>query len=236
VCANECRFGAIVLEDVAIVDPLACEGCGLCALVCPLAGTSEAPISLRLRLSGHAHAGRTAWGPMARGSLLPGGEASGKLVTRVRALADEAASREGAGLMLIDASPGTGCAVNAGLTGCDAAVVVTEPTQSGLHDMQRILDLVAWFRIRPLVVLNKADLCPGVAEEIRILCRRREVEVVGEVPFDRGVPESLCRGIVPVLGDGPGAAALRGVCDAILARIAAPSTTASGPDAAQKER
>jgi MinD superfamily P-loop ATPase len=219
VCANECRFGAITLGDVATVDPLRCEGCGLCALVCPLAGTEEMPIRIQPRLSGHAHAGKTAWGPMARGSLLAGGEASGKLVTLVRTLADEAAGRADAGQVLIDSSPGTGCPVNASLTGCDLAVVVTEPTQSGLHDLGRILDLAAWFRIRAMVVINKADLCAPVAEEIRGLCRRRHVEVVGEVPFDRGVPESLGRGIVPALGTGPGAEALKHVCTVIWDRF-----------------
>jgi MinD superfamily P-loop ATPase len=224
VCANECRFGAITLGEVATVDPLRCEGCGLCALVCPLAGTAEMPIRIQPRLSGHAHVGRTAWGSMARGSLLPGGEASGKLVTLVRTLADEAAGQADARRVLIDSSPGTGCPVNASLTGCDLAVVVTEPTLSGLHDLERVLDLVAWFRIRALVVINKADLCARVAEEIRRLCRRRNVAVVGEVPFDRGVPESLSRSIVPALGDGPGAEALREVCRAILARWEAVSS------------
>jgi len=171
---------------------------------------------------------------MARGGLLPGGEASGKLVTLVRALADEAAGREGAGQVLIDSSPGTGRPVNASLTGCDLAIVVTEPTQSGLHDMERILDLTAWFRIRALVVINKADLCARVAEEIRGLCRRRHIEVVGEVPFDRGVPESLGRSVVPALGEGPGAEALREVCKAILARLEAVRAGASQASAARR--
>ena len=233
VCANECRFNAITLGEVATVDPLRCEGCGLCALVCPLAGTAEMPIRIQPRLSGHAHVGKTAWGPMARGSLLAGGEASGKLVTLVRALADEAAGRADTGQVLIDASPGTGCPVNASLTGCDLAIVVTEPTQSGLHDLGRILDLTAWFRIQALVVINKADLCARVAEEIRRLCRRRDVAVVGEVPFDRGVPESLGRSIVPALGEGPGAEALREVCGTILARVEAVRARASQASAAR---
>ena len=232
VCANECRFDAITLTPRATVDPLRCEGCGLCALGCPLAGTEEMPVRIQPRVSGYAHVGKTAWGPMARGGLLPGGEASGKLVTLVRALADEAAGREGAGQALIDSSPGTGCPVNASLTGCDLAIAVTEPTQSGLHDLERILDLAAWFRIRALAVINKADLCARVAEEIRCLCRRRGVEVVGEVPFDRGVPESLGRSVVPALGEGPGAEALRNVCRAILARLEAVRARVSQPSAA----
>jgi MinD superfamily P-loop ATPase len=233
VCANECRFDAITLGNVATVDPLRCEGCGLCALVCPLAGTAEMPISIQPRLSGHAHVGKTAWGPMARGSLLAGGEASGKLVTLVRTLADEAAGRSDARWVLIDSSPGTGCPVNASLTGCDLAVVVTEPTLSGLHDLERVLDLAAWFRIQALVVINKADLCARVAEEIRCLCRRRGVEVVGEIPFDRGVPESLGRSVVPALGEGPGAEALQEVCRAILARSEAARAGASQTSAAR---
>jgi MinD superfamily P-loop ATPase len=123
--------------------------------------------------------------------------------------------------MIIDASPGMGCPVNASLTGCDWAIAVTEPTQSGLHDLRRALDLAAWFKVPAAVVINKADLCPEVAAEIRAACRERGVEVIGEIPFDRHVPEDLALGRAPVLGSGPAAQSLRDVCRVIWGRIAA---------------
>ncbi|MCX5685183.1 MAG: 4Fe-4S binding protein, partial [Planctomycetota bacterium] len=220
ICANECRFEAIALREQAVVDPLKCEGCGLCALVCPLAGTDEQPIRLLPRLSGYAYVGNLPNGALARGELLPGGEASGKLVTLVRRMADARAADFGHSRMIIDASPGMGCPVNASLTGCDWAIAVTEPTQSGLHDLRRALDLAAWFKVPAAVVINKADLCPEVAAEIRVACGERGIEVLGEIPFDRHVPEDLALGRAPVLGNGCAATALRDVCRAIWDRMA----------------
>lgn len=218
VCAGACRFDAIELSDVARVDPLLCEGCGLCELVCPLTGTEEAPVALHPRLDGYACAGRTPTGGLARGELLPGGEASGKLVTLVRTLAEGRAAQDEANILFIDASPGTGCPVNAALTGTDLAVVVTEPTLSGLHDLQRVLDVADWFKVPAVCLVNKADICPEVAESIRGVCRSRGVEVIGSVPFDRGVPEDVAQARVPAEGTGPGAKALAEACDAILGR------------------
>jgi MinD superfamily P-loop ATPase len=219
VCENECRFDAITLAPQATMDPLRCEGCGLCALVCPLAGTEEMPLQIVPRLSGYAYGGRTAHGPMGRGELLAGGEASGKLVTLVRQLTEGQAAEVGARQILVDASPGMGCPVNASLTGCDLAIAVTEPSRSALHDLERVLDLAQWFRVPACVVINKADVCPAMAEEIRSACGARGVEVLGEVPFDRRVPEQLARGIIPALGEGEGAAAMARVCRRILERI-----------------
>jgi MinD superfamily P-loop ATPase len=194
-------------------------GCGLCALVCPLADTAEAPIRILPRLSGYAYAGALPHGALARGELLAGGEASGKLVTLVRSLAEERAGEIGVRWLLIDASPGMGCPVNAGLTGCDAAVAVTEPTQSGLSDLERALDLAAWFKVPGWVVINKADICPEMAQLIRRRCSERGVDVIGEVPFDRRVPEDLAVGRIPSEGEGPGGRAIAGVCRTILSRV-----------------
>jgi MinD superfamily P-loop ATPase len=220
VCAGECRFEAIALRQHAVVDPLKCEGCGLCALVCPLAGTDEQPVRLLPRPSGYAYGGDLPNGALARGELLPGGEASGKLVTLVRRMADARAADTGHSRMIIDASPGMGCPVNASLTGCDWAIAVTEPTQSGLHDLRRALDLAVWFKVPAAVVLNKADLCPEVAAEIRAACTERGAQVIGEIPFDRRVPEDLAAGRPPVLGSGAAAEALRAVCRVIWSRMA----------------
>jgi len=234
VCAGACRFDAIRLNATAHVDPLRCEGCGLCAHVCVLAEAPEPPITLRPRLSGWTYVGETDRGPMVRGEFLPGGEASGKLVTQVRTLADAAAGRCAAPRVLIDASPGTGCPVNASLTGCRLAVVVTEPTAAGLHDLDRVLDLAAWFRLPAVVVLNKADLCPEMTLAVERACRSRAVPLLGRVPFDRRVPGDLSRGLVPALGDGPGALALREVCRAIVDHLNMPA--GAPPRAGRHER
>ena len=218
-CAEACRFDAITLAPHAVVDPLRCVGCGLCALVCPLRDTGEMPVRIEPRLSGYAYSGKTQRGGGARGELLAGGEASGKLVTLVRSLAETQAQRIGTDRILIDAPPGMGCPVNAALTGTDLAVAVTEPTQSGLHDLKRALDLAQWFKVPTLVVINKADICPETAESIRAVCGAGGFEVIDAVPFDRTIPEDVAAGKVPAFGKGPGAAALRRVCRTVLQRI-----------------
>lgn len=220
VCAAACHFGAITLTPRATIDSLRCEGCGLCEQVCPLSGTDEMPLALKPRRSGHACFGDASVGPLARGELEAGGEASGKLVTRVRTLAEAGAGERGGAGVLIDSSPGTGCPVSAALTGCDFAVAVTEPTRSGLSDLARALDLAAWFRVPVAAVINKADLSDEVARDIRVLCGNRRVEVAGEVPFDPALPAALSHGTIPSRGDGPGAAALARVCAALTRRIA----------------
>lgn len=217
VCAARCRFDAIRMTPKAEVDALKCEGCGLCELVCPVGQAGdENPVTIHPALSGELMRATSGFGPFTRGRLWAGGEASGKLVSCVRQGADEAAVGADVDRVLIDGPPGTGCPVNASITGADLALVVTEPTQSGLHDMRRILDLLTFFKVPAKVVVNKADLNEDVAREIAADCVERDVEVVGHVPFDRSVVEALAEGRAATGVDSPGGVAIRGVCERVL--------------------
>jgi len=206
-CRNLCRFEAIG-PDLGI-DAVACEGCGLCARVCP-----EGAIRMVPALAGRLFVSRTPYGTLVHARLEPGEENCGKLAARVKERAREVAAGEGAPLLLVDGPPGTGCPAIATLSGADLALFVTEPGVSGRHDLLRILDLARHFGVPTAVVVNRWDVSPEMTRRIEEDCARAEVPVVGRVPFDRGVVEAVVRGVPFVTaGDGPAAQAIRKVRD-----------------------
>ncbi len=183
VCEDACRFDAI--EDCK-VDPIMCEGCGVCVYVCP-----EDAVKLEDNLSGYAFISDTRFGVLSHAELGIAEEASGKLVTLVRNNALEIAEREGKELIIIDGSPGIGCPVIASLTGVDLLLIITEPTVSGLHDLERVLDLAKHFNVEATVCINKYDINYEMTDEISRFCEERGVDVVGKIPFDPLVTEAM---------------------------------------------
>ncbi len=216
VCKAACRFDAVhSLPDARYrVDPLACEGCAACFYRCP----GEA-IRMEERESGRWYRSRTRFGPLFHARLFPGQENSGKLVTLVKQQARLWALDTGADLVLVDGPPGIGCPVISASAGADLALLVAEPTVSGVHDLERILATTDHFGVPAQVVLNKADLNPGRANEIRAFCARREVPVVGSIPYDVVVTEAMVQGrTVTEHADGPVSRALAEVWERIVAR------------------
>ncbi|MGB9791366.1 MAG: ATP-binding protein [Thermacetogeniaceae bacterium] len=184
-CEEACRFGAI---SHLTIDPLRCEGCGVCVYVCP-----EQAISLEEVATGRLMLSRTRYGRFAHARLYIGAEASGKLVTAVRRKAEAACEYEE--LIIVDGSPGIGCAVIASLSGTDLALVVTEPSASGLHDLERILGVARHFGVSALVCINKCDLSLELSEEIERYCLREGVELAGKIPFDPEVVKVIREGM-----------------------------------------
>jgi MinD superfamily P-loop ATPase len=199
-CQDACRFAAIVDFQV---DTALCEGCGVCKLVCP----SKA-VEMRESLAGYAYISDTRFGPLVHAELFPGEEASGKLVAMVREMAREQAAELKLEMILIDGSPGIGCPVIASLTGVDLALVVTEPTITGEHDLVRILDVAAHFGIRTAVCINKCDLNPEGSGRIEALCRERAVMVAGRLPFHSSVTEAMVSSRSVTENGGPVAQAI----------------------------
>jgi MinD superfamily P-loop ATPase len=197
-CLEVCRFDAI--HDFQ-VDPLACEGCALCREVCP-----EEAVTMRDDLAGHWYVSATRHGSLVHARLRPGKENSGELVAVVRGHARKIAREQGVAYILNDGPPGIGCPVISSLSNVSLALIITEPSLSGIHDLQRVLEVCRHFRVTPLVCVNKHDLDEKATRRIRDYCSREKVDVTATIPFDRAVTEAVVRG-VPVVeySDGPAA-------------------------------
>ncbi len=186
-CAEMCRFGAISIDGTTndkgvspyAVDPVSCEGCKVCVEFCPVQA-----IAFNDVINGQWFISETRFGPMVHAKLGIAEENSGKLVTLIRQEAKALATERKAELLIVDGSPGIGCPVIASITGADVVLIVTEPTLSGRHDLQRVAQLTASFGIRTLLCINKADINPEMTAQISAEARQRGITVVGEIPYD----------------------------------------------------
>jgi MinD superfamily P-loop ATPase len=212
-CLAYCRFEAVrrnaggAGEMEFSIDPTACEGCGVCVARCPVAA-----IDFPERTAGEWYVSDTRFGPMVHARLTPGGENSGKLVSQVRERARTLAAERHLDRILIDGPPGVGCAVIASLSGAARALVVTEPTLSGEHDLGRVLELTRHFGIPARVCVNKWDLNPDMAARIETGAMAAGARVAGRVRYDHGVTAAQLQGKCVVEVDtGPLAADIRAV-------------------------
>ncbi len=187
VCRDVCRFQAI--DARFKVDPIACEGCGVCVYFCP-----EKAVDFPLQQAGEWYVSETRFGSMVHARLGIAQENSGKLVAQVRKEARKIAERKSLDLILTDGPPGVGCPVIASLSGADAVLIVTEPTVSGRHDMQRVVDLAHHFKVPAWVCVNKFDLNRQIAEEIEAFAREQHLGLVGRIPFDPVFTKAMVQG------------------------------------------
>ena len=186
-CLTLCRFDAI--SDRYEVDPIRCEGCGVCVDFCP-----EQAIDFPVQRCGEWYISATRFGPMVHARLGIAEENSGRLVSLVRKETRQLAEERGLDLILTDGPPGIGCPVIAAIGGATALVIVVEPTVSGIHDMERVVDLAAHFRVPGMVIVNKYDLNVEMTETIEQLAVQRNLVVLGRVPFDPVFTRSMVQG------------------------------------------
>ena len=198
-CATNCRFDAIKQISSSngqvslFIDALNCEGCGVCVRLCPAQA-----IEFSERLCGAWMISQTRCGPMVHAQLGIAAENSGKLVTTVRSIAKRIADETNRSLVIIDGPPGIGCAVIASLTGTTRVLVVTEPTVSGEHDLERVLALTKHFNISTAVCVNKWDLNPEMTNLIEKKARCVGAGVVGRIRYDHGVTKAQNEGMAVV--------------------------------------
>ncbi len=192
-CQDLCKFDAIKLDGPANdlvaktyrVDPISCEGCKVCVEFCP----ADA-IEFNDQINGQWFISDTRFGTMVHAELGIAEENSGKLVFLVRKETKRIAEEQKKDLIIVDGSPGIGCPVIASITGADLVLIVTEPTLSGKHDLERVAELAAGFGMPVLVTINKFDLNPEMAAQIEKDANKRNIKVVGKIRYDKAITKA----------------------------------------------
>jgi len=186
-CRELCRFDAIT--DTFEISPIECEGCGVCYDLCP-----EKAIDFPVKTCGEWYISDTRFGPMVHARLGIAEENSGRLVALVRQEAKKIVQKKNIDLILTDGPPGIGCPVIASIGQANAILVVAEPTVSGIHDMERVSELAAHFKIPTMVCVNKYDLNPEQAQAIKEMAKEKNITFVGRIPFDENFTASMIQG------------------------------------------
>lgn len=193
-CAKYCRFGAInTINGRTQISETSCDGCKLCSNVCNFNAITMMPSQKSCWYIGNYRNGT-----MIHARLWPGEENSGKLVNIVREQATKVAALEKNNTIIIDGPPGIGCPVISTITGIDKAIIVTEPSNSAFNDMNRLFELIKNFKTKPYVIINKYDLNTDISKQILNWCVTNNVEVLGQIPFDPQIVESMlnCKSII----------------------------------------
>lgn len=183
-CRNLCKWNAI--NDDFVIDDLECEGCGVCVYFCP-----EKAIEFPVQTCGEWYISETRFGSMVHARLGIAQENSGRLVTLVRQEGKKLAERNNLDLIITDGPPGVGCPVIASIGGASVVLIITEPTLSGKHDMERVAQLAAHFNVPAMMSVNKFDLNRNETLAIEKYAKNKGIEVLGRIPFDTALTKSM---------------------------------------------
>jgi len=189
-CRDLCRFSAIAIKnDELVIDEFACEGCGLCSIACPASA-----ITIENYENNHIYFADCRFGPMVYGKLGIAEENSGKLVSKIRQYAKEMAKDSNANYIITDGPPGIGCPVISSVTGADMVVAVTEPTLSGWHDLERLIEMIGRFQTPVKVIINKYDLNEEMTYTIENKLKDKGIPILGKIPYDESMVYALLEG------------------------------------------
>lgn len=194
-CYEVCRYNAIKIpsnsnESYKVID-LLCDGCASCVYICP-----QSAIEMVEQQDGEWYFSSSPYGPLFHAELFPAAENTGKLVTLIKQHARLFAEDHNEyPLIIIDGPPGIGCPVISSSAGVDLALLVAEPGLSGLHDLERIIKTLAHFKIPIVICVNKANLYSKGTREILQMAASENITIIGEIPFDNAIPESMARGM-----------------------------------------
>ena len=190
-CADVCRFDAIpVIDGKFIVEPLNCEGCGYCPLVCPTNAIDMSEQNVGKLFISNIRTNTK----MVHASLKIGADNSGKLVAKVKNEAKSLAEKNKKEFIIVDGSPGIGCPVVSSLSGANLVVLVTEPSISGIHDLKRVYELIKKFGIKAGCIINKADVNKNKLQEIRNFLKEENIEFIAEIPYDENFTKAMTNG------------------------------------------
>jgi MinD superfamily P-loop ATPase len=188
ICKSHCHFDAIHFKEEGglYINLFQCEGCRLCERVCPVGA-----ISSERNNNNFWYVSDSRFGPFVHAKMGPGEENSGKLVTQVRQKAREIAREIASDFVINDGPPGIGCSAISSVTGANAVLLVVEPTRSGIHDTERLVELVQSFNIPLFALINKYDLNPRVSMDMEAFMDRKNIPLLGKWNFDVNIVESM---------------------------------------------
>jgi MinD superfamily P-loop ATPase len=214
-CITLCRFDAV--KETFEIDLIECEGCGVCYDLCP-----EQAIDFPVKTCGQWYVSDTRFGPMVHARLGIAQENSGRLVALVRQEARKIAQKKHIDLILTDGPPGVGCPVIASMGQASAVLIVAEPTVSGIHDLARMAQLAAHFKMPVMVCVNKHDLNPDQTQAIKDLAKENNITFVGQIPFDKNFTESMIQGknIIETDKNSQASLAVKKIWENVMARPA----------------
>lgn len=215
VCKEVCRYEAInLVENAYIIKDYACEGCNACVIACPTSA-----ISLKKTLNGKYFESVCETGYMAHALLNPGEETSGGLISELRKLSLKMAYDKKIELIIIDGAPGIGCPATSSIVGAKYVIVVSEPTKSGLHDLERIVETVKHFKIPLGIVINKFDINLNQTDKILEYANSENLEIIGNIPYDKTVVEATRKARPAVDYDCESATAIKNIWEKTKERL-----------------
>ncbi len=220
-CYDVCRFTAVIPTDSSEnryrIDKISCEGCNSCVHQCP-----ENAIMSERTTAGTWFVSRSVYGTLYHAEMKAGEENSGKLVTTVKNAAIKKCGELSEPLLLVDGPPGIGCPVIAACAGADLALISTEPGVSAMHDLSRILATVRHFGVTPAICINRSDINPNKTRQIEEFCRNDDIALLGRIPYDPTVTQSMSKGLPVNAFDSssPASIAISGIWEAICSIIA----------------
>ena len=186
-CVNFCEFNALAIakDEILVFDKL-CHSCGGCKIVCPYDA-----ISYKKKIIGIIEKGISDDIHCIRGLLNIGEAISSSLVkTLLNGLSE--------GVNIIDSAPGTSCNVVNTLNYADCAVLITEPTEFGLHDLKRAVTLVENLKIPFGIVINRVIEHDNI---IKKYCEDKNIRILGEINYDKKIAELYSNGNLLVDND-----------------------------------
>jgi MinD superfamily P-loop ATPase len=182
-CGDFCNYNVIIFaKNQVIIFSESCYDCGGCKLVCP-----NGAITYKKREIGKIFKGRSKYNTELHYGLLNIGEMSGvKIIDQLKKYSDSDEKT-----IFIDSPPGTSCATVAAVEDVDYAIIVSEPTPFGVSDMKMVVEMLREMKIPFGLIINKAGLGD---DEIYHYCEDENIEILGEIPFDKKIAELYADG------------------------------------------